>query len=166
MNKKESLIAKKVLREIANKRGLMWDKISHFKQQLNNAVDHSLVDPNTLIVNNKIRDINGNEYYMWARVEIHCQISGPAPNTGQAALAVASQYYSRKTLTDFSEWFKIENLCGIQDLTRLNWIKGYGSNLFSGNLVEKELIPPPEYEYINTDGLRKEVHIKSFNHRV
>jgi len=35
MNKKESLIAKKVLREIANKRGLMWDKISHFKQQLN-----------------------------------------------------------------------------------------------------------------------------------
>ena len=35
MNKKESLIAKKVLRQIGNKRGLMWDKISHFKQQLN-----------------------------------------------------------------------------------------------------------------------------------
>ena len=35
MGKQESLIAKKVLGEIANKRGVMWDKISHFKQELN-----------------------------------------------------------------------------------------------------------------------------------
>ncbi len=35
MGKKDILIAKKVLGEIANKRGLMWDKISHFKQELN-----------------------------------------------------------------------------------------------------------------------------------
>ena len=104
-----------------------------------------------------IINTNNNKLYLWARIEIHCQNTSGRPglNKLNEGSLYSPDYISWRTLTDFSEWIKIEKTSGVINLSDLKWTRGYDeqetiTQISSGNLRN---INKNDYYYIYNDAI-------------